>query len=86
MLDESEFAVAIHLIQRRLCGFDIPISIPNSWRPDTRPLLVIKQISNEELQSYGAIFVWLLPHDNDIQNSMIIFIILIHNKIINYYY
>ena len=71
MLDESEFAVAVHLIQRRLCGFAIPDSIQNSWRPEPRPLLVIKQIDDEELGAYGTVFDWLLPEDNGRQNSML---------------
>ena len=75
MLDESEFAVAVHLIQRRLCGFDIPVSIPNTWRPEPRPLLVIRQINEEELQSYGTIFVWLLPNENGIQSRTIFLLI-----------
>ena len=75
MLDESEFAVAVHLIQRRLCGFDIPVSILNTWRPEPRPLLVIRQINEEELQSYGTIFVWLLPNENGIQSRTIFLLI-----------
>lgn len=68
MLDEAEFAVAVHLIQRRLCGFDIPDSIPSSWRPESRPLLVVSQITEEELGAYGAIFDWTVPEDNGLQS------------------
>ena len=83
MLDESEFAVAVHLIQRRLCGFDIPVSIPNTWRPEPRPLLVIRQLNEQELQSYGTIFVWLLPNENGLQNrkSSLLILLLFHRMI-----
>lgn len=69
MLDETEFAVAVHLIQRRLCGFDIPDSFPNSWRPEPRPLLVVKKINDEELDIYKTVFHWLAPEENGLQNS-----------------
>lgn len=69
MLDEGEFVVAIHLIQRRLCGFDIPESIESHARPKSRPLLVIKQANQDELDAYGNVFGWLQPEDDGLQNS-----------------
>ena len=69
MLDEGEFVVAIHLIQRRLCGFDIPESIESNARPKSRPLLVIKQANQDELDAYASVFGWLQPQDDGLQNS-----------------
>ncbi|XP_065069340.1 uncharacterized protein LOC135694496 [Rhopilema esculentum] len=69
MLDECEFAVAVHLIQRRLCGFDIPELIPLECRPAPRPLLIIKQASDEELDAYSVVYNWLSPEEKGILKS-----------------
>ena len=69
MLDECEFAVAVHLIQRRLCGFDIPELIPLDCRPVSRPLLIIKQANNEELDAYSSVYNWLSPEEKGILTS-----------------
>eukprot|EP00794_Sanderia_malayensis_P008231 gene8231-9113_t len=69
MLDEGEFVIAMHLIQKRLCGNEIPESIPPHVRPTSRPLLVIAQANQNEIEAYSAVFDWLRQHDEDILSS-----------------
>ncbi len=69
MLDEGEFVVAMHLIQKRLCGFEIPESIPAHARPTSRPLLVIAQANEQEIDAYSNIFDWLRQHDDEFLDS-----------------
>ncbi len=65
MLDEGEFVVAMHLIQRRLCGCEIPESISATTRPKSRPLIIIAQASENEIDSYAHIFTWLREKEEE---------------------
>lgn len=58
MLDISEFAVAIHLIQSRLKGTDIPDKLPETLAPVNLPLINIPALSHVEKEVYEKVFKW----------------------------
>ena len=57
-LDTSEFAVAMHLIQSRLKGTDIPEKLPGTLAPGKLPQVNIPVMSEEEKQAYEKAFKW----------------------------
>ena len=58
MLDISEFAVAMHLIQSRLKGTDIPDRLPQSLAPTHLPPVNIPALSQKEKEAYEKAFMW----------------------------
>lgn len=67
MLDISEFAVAMHLIQRRLKGTDIPEKLPGTLAPAKLPQVNIPVMLEEEKQAYEKAFKW----KNDVKTGHI---------------
>ena len=57
-LDISEFAVAMHLIQSRLKGTDIPLKLPETLAPSHVPHVSIPVVSKEEKAAYEKAFMW----------------------------
>lgn len=57
-LDISEFAVAMHLIQSRLKGTDIPLKLPETLAPTHVPHVNIPVVSEEEKSAYEKAFMW----------------------------
>ena len=57
-MDLSEFAVAMHLIQSRLKGTDIPLKLPETLTPNHVPHVSIPVISAEEKAAYERAFRW----------------------------
>ena len=58
MLDISEFAVAMHLIQSRLKGTDIPEKLPETLAPAYFPHITVPALSQEEKEAYEKAFMW----------------------------
>ena len=58
MLDISEFAVAMHLIQSRLKGTDIPERLPETLAPAYFPHVKVPAILQEEKEAYEKTFMW----------------------------
>lgn len=58
MLDISEFAVAMHLIQSRLKGTDIPEKLPETLAPAYFPHITVPPLSQEEKEAYEKAFMW----------------------------
>lgn len=58
MLDISEFAVAMHLIQSRLKGIDIPDKLPETLVPANLPQVNIPALLQEEKEAYEKAFMW----------------------------
>ena len=58
MLDISEFAVAMHLIQSRLKGIDIPDKLPETLVPANLPHVNIPALLQEEKEAYEKAFMW----------------------------
>lgn len=58
MLDASEFATAMHLIQLRLRGFDIPEKLPPSLTPSNGNIINIPKITGKEMDIYQKTFEW----------------------------
>lgn len=61
-LDIAEFAVAMHLIQSRLKGTDIPLKLPKTLSPKHLPRISIPFISVEEKAAYERAFRWKNDH------------------------
>lgn len=61
-LDIAEFAVAMHLIQSRLKGTDIPLKLPETLSPKHLPRISIPFISEEEKAAYERAFTWKNGH------------------------
>ena len=57
-LDIAEFAVAMHLIQSRLKGTDIPLKLPETLTPTHLPHVNIPAVTNEEKAVYEKAFMW----------------------------
>ena len=57
-LDTAEFAIAMHLIQSRLKGTDIPEKLPETLNPVYLPTVDIPAISPEEKEVYEKAFMW----------------------------
>ena len=64
MLSSGEFAVAMHLIQKRLCGYGIPSTLPSTLKPELRPLVYIPPFKEDEERAYGKIFDWINPSED----------------------
>ena len=58
MLDTAEFAIAMHLIQSRLKGTDIPEKLPETLNPVYLPTVDIPAMSQEEKEVYEKAFIW----------------------------
>ncbi|KAK3706905.1 hypothetical protein QZH41_010761 [Actinostola sp. cb2023] len=60
MLDVSEFATAMHLIQLRLRGFEIPEKLPPSLAPSSvhKQITTIPQITEQDMNVYQKTFEW----------------------------
>ncbi|XP_031567519.1 trichohyalin-like isoform X2 [Actinia tenebrosa] len=58
LLDVSEFATAMHLIQLRLRGSELPEKLPTSLTPVRATLTVVPPMSTEEWNAYYKTFVW----------------------------
>lgn len=58
MLDISEFTTAMHLIQLRLRGFDIPDKLPPSLTPSAVEITEIPKITENEMSVYKKTFDW----------------------------
>ena len=58
MLDISEFAVAMYLIQSRLKGTDIPDKLPETLAPVNLPQINIPALSHVEKEVYEKAFKW----------------------------
>ena len=57
-LDTAEFAIAMHLIQSRLKGTDIPEKLPETLNPVYLPTVDIPAMSPEEKEVYEKAFMW----------------------------
>ena len=57
-LDIAEFAIAMHLIQSRLKGTDIPEKLPETLAPVYLPTVNIPAMSAEEKGVYEKAFMW----------------------------
>ena len=57
-LDIAEFAVAMHLIQSRLKGTDIPLKLPETLTPTYLPHVNIPAVTKEEKAVYEKVFMW----------------------------
>ncbi|XP_001635963.2 actin cytoskeleton-regulatory complex protein PAN1 isoform X2 [Nematostella vectensis] len=57
-LDVSEFATAMHLIQLRLKGFDIPEKLPSTLAPVRVPFVELPTMTIDERKAYQHIFDW----------------------------
>ena len=57
-LDIAEFAVAMHLIQSRLKGTDIPLKLPETLTPNHLPHVNIPAVSDKEKAAYEKAFMW----------------------------
>ena len=57
-LDIAEFAVAMHLIQSRLKGTDIPLKLPETLTPTHLPHVNIPAVTQEEKAVYEKVFMW----------------------------
>ena len=57
-LDIAEFAVAMHLIQSRLKGTDIPLKLPETLTPTYLPHVNILAVTKEEKEVYEKVFMW----------------------------
>lgn len=58
MLDIDEFAVAMHLIQSRLKGKNIPEKLPETLTPVNSPTVDVPAMLEEEREAYGRAFSW----------------------------
>ena len=58
MLDVSEFAVAMHLIQSRLKGVNIPERLPETLPPVSGPRIEVPAILRDERYAYKKAFLW----------------------------
>lgn len=58
MLDIDEFAVAMHLIQSRLKGKNIPEKLPETLTPVNSPTVDVPAMLQEEREAYGRAFLW----------------------------
>ena len=70
MLDISEFAVALHLIQSRLRGMDIPKTLPQNLMPIHIPQLVVPAMTQEERDAYEKTFAWKDKDKNRLLDGM----------------
>ena len=57
-LDIAEFAVAMHLIQSRLKGTDIPLKLPETLTPTYLPHVNIPPVTDKENVVYEKAFMW----------------------------
>ena len=57
-LDIAEFAVAMHLIQSRLKGTDIPLKLPETLAPTYLPHVNIPAVTEGEKAVYEKTFLW----------------------------
>ena len=57
-LDIAEFAIAMHLIQSRLKGTDIPLKLPETLSPTHLPHVSIPAVTEEEKAVYEKAFMW----------------------------
>ena len=62
ILDISEFIVAMHLIQSRLRGMEIPQKLPQNLMPIGVTQLEVPAMSQAEKDAYDRAFAW---RDND---------------------
>ena len=58
MLDIFEFAIAMHLIQSRLKGINIPDKLPETLVPANLPHVNIPALLPEEEEAYEKTFKW----------------------------
>ena len=70
VLDISEFAVALHLIQSRLRGMDIPKTLPQNLMPIHIPQLVVPAMTQEERDAYEKTFAWKDKDKNRLLDGM----------------
>lgn len=72
LLDVSEFATAMHLIQQRLRGSEIPEKLPTSLTPVRATLTIVTPMSTEEWNAYNKTFVWKDANNSGFLDSMYI--------------
>lgn len=72
LLDVSEFATAMHLIQLRLRGSEIPQKLPTSLTPVRAIITIVPEMSTEEWNAYNKIFVWKDTNNTGFLDSMYI--------------
>ena len=70
MLDTAEFAIAVHLIQSRLVGLEIPRSLPQTLSLQHLPLVKVPQMTMSEWEAYQNTFSWKDEHNTGYLDSM----------------
>ena len=70
MLDAAEFAIAVHLIQSRLRGLEIPSSLPQTLILQHLPFVKVPVMTQAEWEAYQSTFSWKDKHHTGYIDSM----------------